>query len=165
MAPVETRTIATLTHQEGREPPRVFVSAPPWEEQPRVYRRLAAAQVEEPFRGRTVSVIDEASGGGEPAWSSSGVPALALVLARMEQDPPFAAAIIARAPRLRDGAGPIVLRHVHLPDQSGPPGAQDLLAGPVVGAGPLPLPAEYLGLMDLGADMVQLLHEEEDDLL
>lgn len=194
---METRTVTTWTYQEGQEPPQFFVSAAPWEEQPRVPRRPAEAQVEEPFRGRTVSDIDEAAGGAclEPPPGSRfcrgcgslfvhrahlrslshaerlteaglrGANALALVLARMERDPPFAAAIMARAPRLRVAADPVVLLHLHPADQRGPPEAQDLLAGPAVEAGPLPLPAENLGLMDLGADMVQLLHDEEDVLL
>ncbi|KAG0442805.1 hypothetical protein HPB47_015602 [Ixodes persulcatus] len=168
-----------------------------WEEQPRMPRRLAAAHVEEPFCGRTVSIIDKAAKGAclEPSpgsrlcrschslflhrahlqslshaewltevalWAAN---APALVLAQMEQDPSFAAAIVARAPCLRAGMGSIVLRHLHPADQRGPPEVQDLLAGPTVGAGPLPLPTKDLGLMSLGADMVQLLHEEEDDLL
>lgn len=57
-----------------------------------------------------------------------------------------------------------VLRHLHPADQREPPEAQDL-AEPAVGASPLPVAAEDLGLMDLGADMVQLLHNKEDDLL
>ncbi|EEC14749.1 hypothetical protein IscW_ISCW011240 [Ixodes scapularis] len=83
----------------------------------------------------------------------------------MEQDPPFAAAIMARAFSLRVGMGSIILRHLHPADQRGPPEAQGLLARLAVGAGPSPLPTEDLGLMSLGSDLVQLLHEEEDNLL
>lgn len=69
---VEVRHVATWTSQEGTARPLVFVSADPWGEQPRVLSRTPAGQVMEPFRGRTLSILDEEAGGAclEPAPDS-----------------------------------------------------------------------------------------------